>query len=80
MMRVLLFARARDLAHADAVNVALSVGATVGDLRRCLTQEHPQLAGLVERSGVAIDNEYAEDAALVPATAEVALVPPVSGG
>jgi molybdopterin converting factor subunit 1 len=79
-MRVLLFARARDLAGADAIEVALPSDATVADLRRRLQQQCPRLAGLVERSTIAMNNEYAADSARLLAGAEVALVPPVSGG
>ncbi len=79
-MRVLLFARARELAGADAVNLSLPLGATVGDLKKRLASEHPRLAEFAERCGVAVDNEYAADATVLPVNAEVALVPPVSGG
>jgi molybdopterin converting factor subunit 1 len=79
-MRVLLFARARDLAGMDVLDVAVPAGATVGDLRRCLRERCPRLGSLLERSAIAVNNEYAEDATPLPANAEVALVPPVSGG
>jgi molybdopterin converting factor subunit 1 len=80
MCRVRLFARARDLAGADAVAVSLSPGATVGDLRRRLAADHPSLAGLLERCAVAVEDEFAEDSLTLPPSAEVALLPPVSGG
>jgi molybdopterin converting factor subunit 1 len=80
MMRVLLFARARELAGAEAVNVELPPGATVRTLRIQLASDHPRLAGFLERCAVAVDNEYADDATILSANAEVALVPPVSGG
>lgn len=79
-MRVLLFARARELAGADAVDVVLPAAATVGDLRRRLAEQCPRMAGLVNRSAVAVNGEYGDDALTLPANAEVALVPPVSGG
>ena len=79
-VRVRLFARARDLAGADVVEVSLPEGATVGDLRRALAGQVPALARLLERSALAVRDEFAEDAVLLPAGAEVALLPPVSGG
>jgi molybdopterin converting factor subunit 1 len=79
-IRVRLFARAKDLAGADAVAVSLSPGGTVGDLRRRLASEYPALAGLLSRCAVAVDGEFAEDALTLSAGAEVALLPPVSGG
>jgi molybdopterin converting factor subunit 1 len=79
-VRVCLFARARDLAGTDTVTVILPVGATVADLRRLLAVEQPRLAELLTRSALAINQEFAGDPAMVPTGAEVALVPPVSGG
>ena len=75
-----LFARARDLAGADSVTVELPDGATVADLRRRLAAEHPALAGLLERSALAVENEFAEDLLSLSANAEIALLAPVSGG
>ena len=80
MLQVRLFARARDLARTDTLHVELPDGATVVDLRRRLAVVCPVLAGLLERSALAVDNEFAADSVVVSADAEVALVPPVSGG
>jgi molybdopterin converting factor subunit 1 len=80
ILRVRLFARARDLAGADAVTVELPPGATAGDLRRRLAVAYPALAGLLQRSALAIDNEFADDAQPLTSAAEIALLPPVSGG
>ena len=74
------FARARDLAGADAVRVELPDGATVADLRRRLAADYPALTGLLERSALAVDSDFAEDSRVLSANAEVALLPPVSGG
>jgi len=78
--RVKLFARARDLAGTDEVSVVLPDTATVADLRQALARAYPALAGLLERSALAVDNEFANDAQPVRPDAEVALLPPVSGG
>jgi molybdopterin converting factor subunit 1 len=80
LVSVRLFARARDLAGADAVRVELPDGATVADLRRRLAADYPALAGLLERSALAVDNDFADDSHVLPTNAEVALLPPVSGG
>jgi len=79
-MKVRLFARARELAGADVIEVALPAGATVRDLRRLIGEACPALAGLLERSALAVNDEFAEDGLTVPLGAEVALLPPVSGG
>jgi molybdopterin converting factor subunit 1 len=78
--RVQLFARARDLAGAATVAVELPEGATVGDLRRRLGMEHTSLASLLPRSALAVNDEFAEDEEQLPRDAEIALLPPVSGG
>jgi molybdopterin converting factor subunit 1 len=80
MIRVRLFARAKDLVGASTVTVELPEGATVGELRRQLAKEHPTLAGLLERSAFAVGDEFADDPLALPLGSEVALLPPVSGG
>jgi molybdopterin converting factor subunit 1 len=80
MIVVRMFARARDLAGRDAVSVAVPAGAKVGDLRRQLAADVPALAGLLAKSVFAVGGEFAEDGHVIPDGAEVALIPPVSGG
>jgi molybdopterin converting factor small subunit len=77
---VQLFARGRDLAGRDAVSVVLPDGATVAMLRRQLAEDVPALAGLMARSVFAVSGEFADDGHVIPPDAEVALIPPVSGG
>ena len=79
-MNVLLFARAKDLIGADRIEVTLSAPATVGKLRQHLVKCYPNLAGLVEKSAFAVNDEFADDTTRIAADAEVALLPPVSGG
>ena len=77
-MTVLLFARLRDLLGADRVD--LPDAATVGELRRRLVERFPNGAPLIEKSAIAVNDEFADDDATIPTGAEVALLPPVSGG
>ncbi len=77
-MRVLLFARARDLIGADCIDV--EEAATVGALRQRLLTLYPNVAGLLVKSAFAVNDEFAGDDTAIPAGAEVALLPPVSGG
>ena len=79
-IHVRLFARAKDLAGAESVAVEVPAEARVGDLRRRMAQLYPALAGLLQRSALAVDNEFADDTQLLSGTAEIALLPPVSGG
>jgi molybdopterin converting factor subunit 1 len=80
MVEVQLFARARDLTGTSRLEVALPEKATVGDLRRRLAELVPNLAPLLKRSALAVDNELAGDGEPLSPDAEVALLPPVSGG
>jgi molybdopterin synthase catalytic subunit len=77
---VKLFAGARHTAGADAIQVELTEEATVGTLRVALADQHPQLASLVARSLLAVGEEYAGEETPLKADAEIALIPPVSGG
>ena len=75
-----LFARARELADGGTAAVELPAGATVADLRRELGRRFPGLAGLLERSAVAVNHDFADDDRAITAGDEVAVIPPVSGG
>jgi molybdopterin converting factor subunit 1 len=79
-MKIRLFARARDLAGADTLEVDLPAGATVGELRRRLAGRHPALTRLLEHCAFAVNNEFVDDSRALSPTAEIALLPPVSGG
>jgi molybdopterin converting factor subunit 1 len=80
IIRIRLFARAKDLAGRDTVTVELPTSCTVGEVKERLAREHPSLSRLVERSALAVNDEFAEDTLTVPLGADVALLPPVSGG
>ena len=80
IVRVRLFARAKDLAGTDTVSVELAPNAIVADLRRQLAERIPSLAPLLQRSALAVNQEFARDDQPLTDDAEVALLPPVSGG
>lgn len=77
---VRLFARARDLAGADRIEVELPAGATVATLRGAVAEKCPALMTILERCAVAVDNDFATANTALHPSAEVALLPPVSGG
>ncbi len=79
-VRVRVFALARQVTGCDAVEIELAEGAAVGDLRRELATQVPQLSGLVRQLMFAIDAQYVADETIVPPGSEVACIPPVSGG
>jgi sulfur-carrier protein len=78
--RVKLFAAMRDLAGDDFADVELPDAATVGDLRRELGKLLPLARTLLLRSGIAVNQDIAENERPLQATDEVAVIPPVSGG
>jgi molybdopterin converting factor small subunit len=79
-IRLLAFASASDALGAPERELELADGARVGDLKRELGVRFPALSPLLSRLAVAIDGEIAGDALLLSEGAEVALLPPVSGG
>ena len=80
MISVQLFARARELLGAERILLAVPEEAVVADVRRELARMYPNMAGLVHRSAVAMNDDIVEDHCVVTAGAELALLPPVSGG
>jgi molybdopterin converting factor subunit 1 len=77
---VRLFARARDLAGTDIINVEVPEGTTVGDLRGQIAVRYPALVSLLGRSALAVNDDFADEDLILPLGAEVALLPPLSGG
>jgi molybdopterin converting factor subunit 1 len=77
---VRVFARLRELAGSDALVVPVPAGPTVRDVRRGLELLWPEAGGLVAKSAIAVNNEYADPGQSIAAGDEVALIPPVSGG
>lgn len=78
-LRVHLFAGMAEAAGARHLAIAWS-GGTVGELRSAVAAACPAIVALLARSTIAIDGRYATDASAVPVTADVAVIPPVSGG
>ena len=76
---ILYFAAAREAAGTPRESLDLSP-ATVGDLRRALVERHPAMARVLPQSRIAVNQEMAQDADSLPTGAEVAIIPPVSGG
>ena len=79
-IEVLLFASLRELADASSIALELPDSATVAELRSALAARFPELGARLSQMRVAIDHEFTGDDVPIPAGAEVALIPPVSGG
>ncbi len=77
---VKLFARAKDLAGKETVEVDVPDSACVADLRSALVETVPAMAPLVSSLLIAIGNDYADDATPLTADSNLACFPPVSGG
>lgn len=75
------FAAARDLAGCSSERVSLPAqGVSLDELRQLLAALHPQLAPLLSRMRLAINDELHVQAEQVHAGDEIAVLPPVAGG
>ena len=79
-LQVKLFARARDMAGSDRVEVDVPEQGQIRDLRSALAAQVPHLSGLVPTLLIAVGMDYADDATPLTAQSEIACFPPVSGG
>ncbi len=79
MIKVLYFAVAREAAGLEEESIPGDAG-TVAALRAALVGRHPALARILPRCRIAVDQSFAADGDPVPDGAEVAVIPPVSGG
>jgi len=79
-VRVRLFAVAKQVAGRESVEIDLPEGASIAQLRDQLGARVPPLAGIVGQMMFAVDVQYANDQTPIPPGADVACIPPVSGG
>jgi molybdopterin synthase catalytic subunit/molybdopterin synthase sulfur carrier subunit len=79
-VRVKLFASARQLAGTDTVEVELGDPATVAQLQWALAEQIPALGNLLRHAMFAVDMEYVSPQAQIMPGADIACIPPVSGG
>jgi molybdopterin synthase catalytic subunit len=77
---VLLFAQARERAGTSRTSLELPEGSRVSDALAALEARHPGLAALREHLAVAVDQRLVRGDATIAPGAELALLPPVSGG
>ena len=79
-VRIVAFATAAEALGAGERQLELAAGATLADLRAALESDHPGLVPLWPRLALAVDGRLAAADAALSDGAEVALLPPVSGG
>lgn len=77
---VLLFAQARERAGTGRLDLELPEGSRVSDALAIVQRRLPALGALASHLAVAVNGQVSPPAALVPPGAELALLPPVSGG
>jgi molybdopterin converting factor subunit 1 len=77
---VLFFANLREKVGQPKIQMQLAQGARVADFKSIIVTQYPVLASLIGHTLVSVNREYAFDQDLIPAEAEIALFPPVSGG
>lgn len=79
-IRLLAFAGVREILGGTEQEIELDDDARLADLRRLLERSYPELASYWDRLAVAIDGKMSGDSERLYEGAEVALLPPVSGG
>jgi molybdopterin converting factor subunit 1 len=79
-IKILFFASLRDYVGAKTIEFEIPPETTIGFLKELLTNQYPKLAPGRNSIMTAINREYAGDEEVIPAEAEIALFPPVSGG
>lgn len=77
---LLFFAQARERAGCATATLALPHGSTVADAARAIAAAYPALAPLWPHLVIAMDGQIVRDGVPVRDGAELALLPPVSGG
>jgi molybdopterin synthase catalytic subunit len=79
-IKVVFFATLRDRAGTKAFELDINPGTTVEQLKNIVLQHFPRLQDVIQHCVTAVNREYCDDNTEIPAEAEVALFPPVSGG
>ena len=79
-IKVLFFATLRDRAGTKSADLEIPAEITVRNLKNLVVEKYPGLKESMDTMVISINREFAFDDNVVPAYAEVALFPPVSGG
>lgn len=79
-IKLMFFATLRDRAGTKSAEMQIPEDMTVAGLKDRIAEIYPNLKPALESALIAVNREYADEEALLPANAEVAFFPPVSGG
>jgi molybdopterin converting factor subunit 1 len=77
---VQLFARLRELAGTERLDVHVPDGATVRDVWSQTARQHPSLAPYASAVSFAVNADFAKPSRVVHEGDDIAFLPPVSGG
>jgi molybdopterin converting factor subunit 1 len=77
---VQLFARLRELAGTDTVDVDVPDGASVAEVWKAVVDQHKALSPFGSSVSCAVNADFARRSSRVSPGDEVAFLPPVSGG
>ena len=76
----MLFASLRDVAGCDQIDVELPDRSSIEDLVAAIAVQQPGLADRLPSTRVAMNERFSAADEVIDAGAELALIPPVSGG
>lgn len=76
---LLLFGIAKDIVGQRTLELDVEEGCSVAALKQLVVDRYPQFEAL-KYLGIAVNNEYADNAVTIQQGDEIALIPPVSGG
>ena len=80
IVTVLFFAQARERAGRASASLELPEGSRIADARAAIARAHPALEPLWPHLALAVNGVLARDEMPLGPGAELALLPPVSGG
>jgi len=80
IVTVLFFAQARERAGQASASLELPEGSRIADARAAIARAHPDLEPLWPHLALAVNGVLARDEMPLGPGAELALLPPVSGG
>jgi molybdopterin converting factor subunit 1 len=80
MVKVLFFATLKEKAGTRQTEFDLPSGTTIAQLKEMVAEKFPDLNGMLSHCLASVNHHYRADDSEIPADAEVALFPPVSGG
>ena len=80
MLKVKLFAKARDAVGSPQIELPWTDGETVKSLKQAMMERHAALCPIMDSLLIAVNDDYASDKTVVKTVDEVACFPAVSGG